>query len=145
MQPLPIYKDIANISSLHYYSSTLCSAWYWKDGFWKNELFRGVWGKIRDPKVWLYMSLYSHLAKGTGFLSLHNDSARSLGNGWKDSICSAWHAFLQGRQSQTRSTGHHQPAPVCQVTEKNWGQAQAWAKRCVKLIFVVPKMETKHG
>lgn len=50
-------------------------------------------------------------------LSLRDESAWFLEDGCRDSICLAWRALLQHHQSQMRSRGHHQPAPLCQVTQ----------------------------
>lgn len=77
---------------------------------------------MRSPKGWLSVSLHAYAAS---FLSPEDlqwspcfvQREHLVSWGLMKGFCLAWHALLQGHQSQARSTGHRRPAPLCQVTQ----------------------------
>lgn len=80
----------------------------------------------------------------TGFLSLEDlgwlpslcaESPWFLGDGCRDSICLAWHALLQGHESQTRRKGHHQSAAPDTRRKQYGGQGRTWAECWGSLLW----------
>lgn len=82
--------------------------------------FEERWEALKGDCLCLYMHMqlaFSRWRTCNGPLALCKENTWFLGDWWRDFICLAWHALLQGHQSQARSTGHGRPAPLCQVTQ----------------------------